>query len=420
MTQRQSRVYFSSKNPTPIFSQSATPELPLLEEAASELAGFDDLQLLPSAAIDCEQPWGNEWTPATTLPASPDASRSDGEDSEADRDDVVAGEVAFWPCEPKLCVKNSFLEFDVNDGKASESRARAASDFTGMQVLESQGVVEVLLADLSLPSMSLKQASVSVFDTSEQPCRGTYCPMWCLVEEIVGVQRVTPVCEGMMRGPPNDGGNYTNLWCWTETRADGVNMIVPLTDKGLAESVAQVDLAWMPEPISLTDAAVVGCAPAAASADAHEPDWHRGPVWPFNADPTTLMLSNLPTELNQEDLLEVLDREEFNGYYDFVFLPEDDLDQKNGRYAIVNLIAHEYGRTLAARLHGKTRWGVYNDAGPCGVTWALPYQGLADLVRVYRDMLENEPEVPSHLRPQIFSRGWPVEFPDISEAAAQS
>jgi len=412
MKPRQGHVFFSSKNPTPILSQSATPELPLLEEAACELAGFDDMQLLPSAAIDCEHPWGNESTPATTLPASPDGSCSDEEASEGEREET-ADVVAFWPCEPKLCIKNSFLDFDVSGGKASVGRIRAASDFTGMCALEQQGVVEVLLADLTSPALTLPQASAASFVDEERTDSGTYFAMWCLVEHVAGIMRVTPVSDGMICEPPSDGGNYTNLWCCTDVQPNGVQVIVPCTDKGLAEVAEQLDLTWMPPPVPLDDAAVVACAPPSPPADAYVPNWISGPVWPFNAKPTTLMLSKLPSELTQEDLLEVLDRHEFNGYYDFAFLPEDDVDQHNGRYAIINLIGHDYAKTLAARLHGKTSWGVSSAIDACKVTWALPYQGLDDLVRVYRDMLEQGPEVPSHLRPQIFSRGWPVSFPAV-------
>jgi len=365
---RAGHVCFSSKNPTPILCQSATPELPLLEEAASELAGCDDLQLLPSAAIDCEQPWGNEWTPATTLPASRDGSAADEADSQSDREDPVTDGVNF--CLP------------------------------------------------STPCI-LPQASPKFFSPEQMEISGSYFPMWCLMEQVAGVTRVTPVSDGNIGEPPSQDGIFTNLWCWSEMRPDGVTMIVPCTDKGVAEPVEQTDLSWMPPPLSLTDAAVVECAPAVPTETAYVPEWVSGPVWPFNSEPTTLMLTNLPSALNQEDLLEVLDREEFNGYYDFVYFPEAGETEDGGRYAVVNLIGHVFGKTLAARLHGKTSWGVKSDVGPCEVKWALPYQGLADLVRFYRDALEIDLGLPAHVRPQIFSRGWQVNLPEVAQSVAK-
>jgi len=358
MKPRQGHVFFSSKNPTPILDKSATPELPLLEEAANELEGLDDFQLLPSAAIDCEQAWGWDGTPATTLPASPDiedsADERDSDDEHADTSDSV-------PCYHEVTSDAVPCSPEISYVKEEHKHA-------------------------------------------ENEC----IPMWCLLEHDSGVMRVTPCVDGLISEPPNDGRSYMKLWCWTQVNASGASIVVPCTDKGVAEPMEQVDLAWLPPSVPLSDAAVVACSPAAPALDAYVPEWFWGPTWPFNAEPTTLMLSSLPAELTQDDLLEVLDREEFNGFYDFVFLPDDDTNMHNERYAIVNLIGHQYGLTLAAKLHGMTFGGVCDGDSPCNVTWALPYQGLNDLVRVYRHIIEDESDLPAERRPQIFSRGWPV------------
>lgn len=403
MKPRQSQVLFSSKNQTPILDKIATPELPLLEEAASELAGFDDFQLLPSAAIDCEHPWGWESTPATTIPASPETGDS-GEDQESaseDEHELSAAAAPFWPNEPSHCSqlhgKGSFLDrLDLDRRKQQMAGSSGPLLFA---TVDSQDCGGVPVGDCCWQQV-----------TDELEPEDSYRPMWCILEQDAGATRVIPFIDGMMCEPPTDGRTYMKLWCWTQVQATGGMIIVPCTTKGATDDLEKADLAWLPPPLSLDDSAVIACAPPSPAPDSYMPEWFSGPIWPFNAEPTTLKLTGLPDELTQEDLLEILDREEFNGYYDFVFLPEKVRDHDNERYAIVNLIGHQYGRALAARLHGKISWGVCDCACPCVTTWALPYQGLPDLVRVYRHVPENALDVPAHLRPQIFSKGWPVPF----------
>jgi len=183
--------------------------------------------------------------------------------------------------------------------------------------------------------------------------------------------------------------------------------VVPCTDKcPSAESAGAA-------PISPT------CAPAPPPSGSFAPLWFSGPYWPFNVAPTTLSISGLPQELTQDGFLEVLDREEFSGFYDFVFLPPAAASDKGTRNAIVNMTKHEYALALAARLHGKTSWGVGDGCDSCEVSWSLPLQGLSELIQVYRDSPESSPDVEAHLRPQLFSKGWPVPLPPPVPAAKQ-
>merc|ERR1719253_463762 len=93
-------------------------------------------------------------------------------------------------------------------------------------------------------------------------------------------------------------------------------------------------------------------APARPAAGAYSPKWIYGARWPFCAAPTTLVLSNLPDSILQEDLIEILDKEGFSSFYDFVYLPVDADSGRNMGYAIVNLTRHQYGLSLAAIMQG--------------------------------------------------------------------
>jgi hypothetical protein len=349
-------VFFSSKNPT--------PELPLLESAASELAVLDDLELLPAAAFDVDCRWSRRTyeTPATTLPASPhdEDSCSSFSDEHTSADDYKQSHslVPLWPNAPprreQLYIKNTFVEVDENTDGASRPRSRAASEFTGLSDLEAQGIAEAIVA--SFRQMKAKAAeewyhtsSTSSWEWAESYEQVQYVPMWCPV----GFDGAMPVTGGII-----EWGTSFSSDCKSEQ--------LPLQS------------------------------------------------WPVSSPPTTLMLSNLPLDLTQEDLIEILDREEFSGFYDFVFFPGIDIASQS-RHAIVNLTEHKHGLDLAARFHGKSAWGVGDAECSCDVSWFLPVQGLSDLIRVYRDAPENHPDAPEECRPQIFSGGWPVSFPIRNE-----
>lgn len=353
MSNKIQMVLFSSRNPT--------PELPLLEGAASELASLDDLELLPAAAFDVDCHWHRAHeTPATTLPASPhdeDACSSISDDHHPEEDYTQSHSlVPLWPDAPllhkHLCIKNTFVELDEQMDEEPPTRGRSLSDFTGLRDFEARGVTAAIL-DSYRPSKMAEGYVDRVL---------TY-----LAEE-----------------PLHSAWTSTHEWAEPDYQVQFVPMWCPIHYDNAMPSTSDV-VAWG----TLDN----GC-------------------WAVNAPPTTLMLSHLPMELTQEDLLEVLDREEYSGLYDFVFLPEVDATSRC-RYAVVNLTKHEHSLQLADRLNGKTTWGVGDSEYECQVTWYPTVQGLSELIRVYRDAAENCPDMPEECRPQLFSEGWQVSFPPL-------
>jgi len=344
-------------------SKHATPELPLLKEAASELASLEGFQLLPASVLERSE---STATPTTALPASPD---QEGSETSSPEDDVLI-----------------------------EAVAQQSDSVTPKQEL---GEEHMEPARSRFASMALVAAPV---DPS-----GGYVPMWCSMRTLEqGSMLIIPCADGSSDEMPDrhamsDDSSLVKLWCWAQPDGQGGMMVVPCTGKG-AEICGEGTQASRAE---------CACAPEPPAADTCIGMTQRseGPYYPFNTRPTTLSISGLPKELTHEELLEVLDREEFSGFYDFVFLPEATETSQGERCALVNLTRHEYALALAARLQGKTSWGVGDRTRSCEVAWSQPIQGLEELIQVYRDAPENHANVEEHLRPQLFSKGWPVPMP---------
>jgi len=376
------RVGFSSRHATPS-SKHETPELPLLEGAAQELASLDEFQLLPAAAIDCCHGPG-AWTPPTTtpntgLPASPD--NDDATDSE---------------------------EEHTESAEEEPHQLR------------------------TLPAVSLDPIKTSGCYTE-----GDYVPMWCWKHSLEdGQVLLVPFAEGVGEEPPipDIEGYCEKLWCWlqpADAHTGKPAMVVPFTDKAEVEADAAGGSDLLDVALGLSPSLDPDISPRPPKGG-HEPAWSCGPCWPFNRRPTTLSVSGLPQDCTQEELLEILDREEFSGLYDFVYLPPADkvqlfdLEAMAGaseswadcevekapaeRCALINLTKHTHALALADRLHKKKSWG--GASGSCCVDWSLPCQSLAELIQVYRNVPGiRAPEGQEDILPQVFKEGWPVPLP---------
>lgn len=330
-----------------ISSKHATPELPVLTGAACELASLDEFTRLPSAAIDR----GEAPTPTTGVPQSP--AEEDSADESPESSPSPVGALAE-PCpgpSPELASAMQFL------------------------------------------------APIPMYVGPD----GGYVAMWCSVREAEdGSALITPRADGSCEQPPQDlsppEGPLTRLWCWAQPDGQGGLLVAPCTSK----SQAVDDGAWGQGPATKAHAH----GPVASPAASQLPDWPAGPFWPFNAPPTTLEISKLPEDFTQEDLLEVLDREEFSGLYDFVFLRPGG---KGPRTALVNFVANEHAHALAARLRHRALWTAEGQQGACGLDWSRNTQGLEELVEIHRNLLRRGAGAEG--TPQLFEGGWPVEMP---------
>mmetsp|Transcript_149209 Transcript_149209/g.278213 ORF Transcript_149209/g.278213 Transcript_149209/m.278213 type:complete len:515 (+) Transcript_149209:87-1631(+) len=128
------------------------------------------------------------------------------------------------------------------------------------------------------------------------------------------------------------------------------------------------------------------------------------------AEPTTVMLRNLPNGYARSQLLELLDKHAFFGKYDFVYLPMDFRNGVNLGYAFVNLLAHEDALALTSALQGFCGW--HSDSSKvCEVSWAHPHQGLREHVERYRNSPVMHASMPDEYKPMVFRSGTRVPFP---------
>jgi len=312
----------------------------------------------------------------------------------------------YWPLRVakalsgnKFVVSNTFVDLmptAEQEEEDNEMRPRSISDWTGLQNLHANGITHMDFTCLR-NNNELKASVESKAALAPRHSEAGSCmPVWCSLHEsnecgfrIVPCVSQAEIDDGMAAGCCHQ------LWCWVQ-QVGGEKFIVPITD--FTESG---DAAKPPSEAELA------CAPLPPAEGSHVPEWNSGPCWPFNRLPTTLTLSNLPAELTTDCLLEVLDKFGFSGFYDFVFLSMTE------RQATVNLIRHEYGLTLAATMHQFKRWGDGIVSDPCKVSWSLPLQGFSSLVAHFQKHPLNASGTPEHLLPQVFSKGWPVSFPDV-------
>jgi len=264
-----------------------------------------------------------------------------------------------------LILQNTFLDFGRNE--PIFPRGRAYSDWSGAQARQEAGLETVTLEELVAPLPE------NVHGRPQDRLKE---------EQTISADEQWPWGKTAYQGGGyEDAGNYWQMRpeeCWA-MQAATLQVAEPEPPKG--------------KPV-------------------FRPKWYYGSAWPYNTAPTTLLLSNLPHELTQLDLLSVMDGLGFSGFYDFVFLPTD-LD--TGRHqgpAIVNLTRHSYASTLATHMHEFRDWGVGDNSLRCSVKWSLPKQGLAEHVEEHRNDPAMHDSVADACRPMIFVNGWQAMFPE--------
>lgn len=274
------------------------------------------------------------------------------------------------------------------DEAASKDSEEASSRRKSWQALGSVGLYE--LSESCLPRIPASYGY------------GEYVALWCKVLKkghgsfiestdnlVVDVlQPPTPSAEDVASG---EVLAYVPLWCWKQLGPGPVCYVIPCTDK---EPLPEAQ-----EPMS---AAETACAPPMPGPGSYCPPWAYGPCYPFNVEPTTLRIQNLPEGFNCEDLSQSLDGLELSGLYDFLVVFED-------RQAVVNFSRHRYALNCAASLNGKWRDEDTNEA--CSVSWDHSVQGLNELTAFYADHPCNYSDADEEMRPQLFVRGWPKPLP---------
>lgn len=287
------------------------------------------------------------------------------------------------------------------DSESLESRSTPRSE-PKAQMLESRvaSPTPSISGDI-LQDKGVTQVDMSSLLSADTYGNGVLIPMLCRIWRDVGGGMSVVPCMG---DDVAADGEFEVFWCSMQRQQDGTALLTPSTDA----SACGIDIDASGNPLASTTE--VPGAPKRPLQGSYAPTWIYGSQWPYCSAPTTLVLNHLPDDLLQEDLIEILDKEDFSGFYDFLYLPADLESGRNLGYAIVNLTRHEYGLALAASIHGRTSWcGASTSA--CQVSWSLPVQGLKQLLEHYRNHPANHESVPEDKRPTYFCGGWPRAFP---------
>jgi len=365
-----------------------SPELPLLE-AVEEVGNSSQAcdELLPLAAMDLKTSGGRLHAVKSTrtwADANSDASDSGDEQDGENSTDLPRDSESLESRSNSSVSKTHAEAMPPSPNPRTTSPSKLGADD-----LQAKGVIKAELSAL-VPSFDVSANVV----LAQLLCR--------LCQDGNGGMNIVP-CMGDDLAADCE---HEVFWCYVEPRQDGTILITPCTDA--AACGVAVDASGSP----LDAIAEIPGAPERPPQGSHAPMWVYGAKWPYSVAPTTLMLSNLPDDLLQEDLVEVLDKEGFSGFYDFLYLPSDPDFGRNLGYAIVNLTRHEYGLALSASMHGRTSW-CGSVTPECQVTWSSTLQGISQLIEYYRNHPACHDNVPVEMRPTFFSGGWPRPFPPL-------
>jgi hypothetical protein len=126
--------------------------------------------------------------------------------------------------------------------------------------------------------------------------------------------------------------------------------------------------------------------------------------------PTAFRFEDLPDSLTQDDLINLLEDEGFNGLYDFIYLPDPSTYlRKTGHHAIINFSSHAFGLLFSEQFDGRS----LGEGHQSKVHWSSGPQGITALVEHYRKEGAMHQSIPFHQQPAVFWSGLRVQIPDV-------
>mmetsp|Transcript_33419 Transcript_33419/g.73095 ORF Transcript_33419/g.73095 Transcript_33419/m.73095 type:complete len:536 (-) Transcript_33419:143-1750(-) len=137
-----------------------------------------------------------------------------------------------------------------------------------------------------------------------------------------------------------------------------------------------------------------------------------GPSTRPESEFTTTMLRHLPNNLTRDQLVTLLNKEGFEGRFDFMYVPVD-FERKAGLgYAFVNWVNHEEAERAKAHFENFKDWTMQSDK-VCTVAWGEPLQGLKDHIERYRNSPVMHENIKEEYKPALFNEhGKRVPFPE--------
>jgi len=125
---------------------------------------------------------------------------------------------------------------------------------------------------------------------------------------------------------------------------------------------------------------------------------------------TTLKLSNLPFDLTQDQLVELLQKTGFACKLDFIYLPVQVQSGKSCGFALVNMVTHCDANLLLFTIQNSENQ-LLLESGVSEASWSSDEQGYSRLVERYRNKSVMHHQVADTLKPKVFSEGRQIPFP---------
>jgi hypothetical protein len=132
---------------------------------------------------------------------------------------------------------------------------------------------------------------------------------------------------------------------------------------------------------------------------------------------TTIMLKNLPNNLNRDGLLELVNAAGFQTKCDFLYLPIDSKSDANLGYAFLNLVDAHTAQAFWSAFDGFQSWGGDRCSNKvCRLEWSQ-LQGYDAHVQRYRNSPLLRDGSSDKRRPILLNRGQRISFPKPSGRA---
>jgi hypothetical protein len=126
---------------------------------------------------------------------------------------------------------------------------------------------------------------------------------------------------------------------------------------------------------------------------------------------TTVMMCNIPNNVNREQLLALVNDAGFQGRYNLVYVPIDLKYRVGLGYAFLNFVSNEGAEAFSQHFQGFKDWSMKSEK-VCEVKWSDALQGLDEHVERYRDCPVMHESIADEFKPVLFKDGVRVPFPE--------
>lgn len=219
------------------------------------------------------------------------------------------------------------------------------------------------------------------------------------------------VPPGLENAPPGLDGPSAPPGQWDPVTAANVAMLSMVSGNsqfkmgGMTCASTISDLNSLPSSVACSFVSSYGCGSSMQSSAVEG----FGVSEPCQAQ-TTLIFRNLPRCYNRDMIVQMLEKQGFDGHFDFVYLPIDFGTGKGFGYAFVNMVDEDVAERCIGQLQGFKEWTLHSDIA-MDVTYCESHQGLHARIERYRNSPIMHESVADELKPAIFEDGKRVPFP---------